>query len=203
MIVGEKEEEKVSEISIKPDWNCRWREKAGEPLTVDSWLLAIAALLPDSGRALDLACGRGRHALFLAERGLTVTALDSSAEALDQLHNEATRRALTIETRQVDLEINPQLPTACFDVVLLFFYLQRSLLSHLREAVCPGGLAVLRTFSSAGPFPGGPENPDFVLRPGELLETFAGWEILRNEEGLEPSSKGGSLAGIVARRPHA
>ncbi|MDZ4183458.1 MAG: methyltransferase domain-containing protein [Desulfuromonadales bacterium] len=191
----------MSEISIKPDWNDRWREKTGEPLTVDSWLLAIAALLPDSGRALDLACGRGRHALFLAERGLTVTALDSSAEALEQLHSEATRRALAIETRQVDLEITPRLPSTGFDVVLLFFYLQRSLLPHLREAVRPGGLAVLRTFSSAGSFPGGPENPDFVLRPGELLETFAGWDILRHEEGLEPSSKGGSLAGIVARRP--
>jgi SAM-dependent methyltransferase len=139
--------------------------------------------------------------LFLAERGLSVTALDSSAAALDQLHDKATRRALAIEIRQVDLEVSPQLPTACFDVVLLFFYLQRSLLPHLRKAVRPGGFAVLRTFSSAGPFPGGPANPDFVLRPGELLEIFAGWEILRYEEGLEPSSKGGSLAGIVARLP--
>ena len=191
----------MAELLIKPDWNDRWREKAGQPLTVDPWLLAIAPLLPNSGRALDLACGRGRHALFLAERGLAVTALDNSAEALAQLHSEATRRALTIETRQVDLEIAPQLPIAGFDVVLLFFYLQRSLLPHLRNAVRPGGLAVLRTFSSAGPFPGGPENPDFVLRPGELLEIFADWEILRHEEGLEPSSKGGSLAGIVARRP--
>ena len=191
----------MAELVIKPDWNDRWREKAGQPLTVDPWFLAIAPLLPNSGRALDLACGRGRHALFLAERGLAVTALDNSAEALAQLHSEATRRALTIETRQVDLEIAPQLPIAGFDVVLLFFYLQRSLLPHLRNAVRPGGLAVLRTFSSAGPFPGGPENPDFVLRPGELLEIFADWEVLRHEEGLEPSSKGGSLAGIVARRP--
>jgi len=191
----------VSEIFIKPDWNDRWRERADEPFTVDPWLLASEHLLPDSGRALDLACGRGRHALFLAERGLSVTALDSSAVALAQLRSEATRRDLTIATRQVDLEVAPQLPIAGFDVVLLFFYLQRSLLPHLREAVRPGGLAILRTFSSAGPFPGGPENPDFVLRPGELLEIFADWEILRHEEGLEPSGKGGSLAGIVARRP--
>jgi SAM-dependent methyltransferase len=191
----------MSELLTKPDWNDRWRERADEPLTVDPWLLAMAPLLPASGRALDLACGRGRHALFLAERGLAVTALDYSAEALAQLHSEATRRALAIETRQVDLEIAPQLPMACFDVVLLFFYLQRSLLPHLRKAVRPGGLAVLRTFSSAGSFPGGPENPDYVLRPGEPLEIFAGWEILRHEEGVEPSSKGGSLASIVARRP--
>lgn len=184
-----------------PDWNDRWRERANEPLTVDPWLLALAPTLPDSGCALDLACGRGRHALFLAEQGLSVTALDSSTEALAQLRSEAARRALEIEIRQVDLEVATQLPVASFDVVLLFFYLQRSLLPHLREAVRPGGLALLRTFSSAGPFPGGPANPDYVLRPGELLKIFAGWEILRHEEGLEPSSKGGSLAGIVARRP--
>lgn len=191
----------MSELLSKSDWNDRWRERADEPFTVDPWLLACAHLLPESGCALDLACGRGRHALFLAERGLSVTALDSSAEALAQLHSEATRRALAIETRLVDLEVTPQLPAAGFDVVLLFFYLQRSLLPHLRDAVRPDGLAVLRTFSSAGPFPGGPANPDYVLRPGELLEVFADWEILRHEEGLEPSSKGGSLAGIVARRP--
>jgi len=60
---------------------------------------------------------------------------------------------------------------------------------------------VVRTFSRAGSFPGGLANSDFVLNPGELLELFSGWEILLHEEGLEPSKKGGSLAGIVARRP--
>jgi SAM-dependent methyltransferase len=187
--------------SSTPDWNARWRERADKPFTVDPWLLSIAPLLPRTGLALDLACGRGRHALFLAERGLSVTALDSSAEALTQLGTEATLRDLHIETRRVDLEVAPQLQPAAFDLVLLLFYLQRSLMPHLRAAVRPGGLAVVRTFSSAGPFPGGPDNPDFVLRPGELLQIFAGWEILRHEEGLEPSSKGGSVAGIVARRP--
>jgi len=60
---------------------------------------------------------------------------------------------------------------------------------------------VVRTFSRAGSFPGGLDNPDFVLNPGELPDLFSGWEILLHEEGLEPSKKGGSLAGIVARRP--
>jgi len=188
-------------VSSKPDWNTRWRDRADQPLTVDPWLLSVAPLLPGGGNALDLACGRGRHALFLAERGFTVTAIDSSSEALAQLRNEATLRALAIETREVDLETSPELPPSSYDVILLLFYLQRSLLPSLREAVRPGGIAVVRTFSSAGPFPGGPANPDFVLRPGELLEVFAGWEILRHEEGIEPSSKGGSVAGIVARRP--
>lgn len=181
-------------------WNDRWREKVDHPFNPDPWLVEIAPLLP-GGRALDLAGGRGRNALFLAERGMSVLCVDVSEEALDQLRQEATRRNLQVETRQADLEGDPRLPDAEFDLVLDFFYLHRPLLPRLRDAVRPGGIAVLRTFSSAGPFPGGPGNPEFVLRPGELLEIFAGWEILRHEEGVEPSRKGGSVAGIVARRP--
>jgi len=187
--------------STDPKWNNRWREKTDQPFLVDPWLLAVASFLPTAGRALDLACGRGRNALFLAERGLSVTALDISAEALDQLRAEATNRDLAIDVRQVDLEADPQLPREAFDLAIQFFYLQRSLFPRLLAAVRPGGLAVVRTLSSAGDFEGGPDNPDFVLRPGELPGVFAGWEILRHEEGLEPSHKGGSLAGIVARKP--
>ena len=181
-------------------WNSRWREKAGDSWLPDPWLLRVQPLLP-GGRALDLACGRGRNSLFLAEQGMSVTALDVSEEALAQLAAEAARRNLPVETRRVDLEAVPQLPVAAYDLVLEFFYLHRPLLPQLLEAVRPGGVVVLRTFSRAGSFSGGPDNPDFVLRPGELLEIFAGWEILLHEEGMEPSRKGGSLAGVVARRP--
>jgi tellurite methyltransferase len=181
-------------------WDERWREKADEPLAPDPWLLRVSPLLP-GGSALDLASGRGRNALFLAERGFSVTAFDISAEALTQLALEATRRGLTVATCRIDLETDPQLPWHAFDLVLDFFYMHRPLLPHLKTAVKPGGVAVLRTFSNAGSFPGGPANQSHVLRPGELLEIFAGWEVLLHEEGLEPSKKGGSLAGIVARRP--
>jgi tellurite methyltransferase len=181
-------------------WNERWQEKADDSFDPDPWLLKTFPLLP-GGRALDLASGRGRHALFLAEQGLSVTAVDISEEALKQLNLEAARRRLVVDTRQIDLESTPRLPKETFDLVLAFFYLHRPLLPQLRRAVKPGGVAVLRTFSSAGSFPGGTGNPAFVLRPGELLDIFAGWEILLHEEGLEPSRKGGSLAGIVARRP--
>jgi tellurite methyltransferase len=181
-------------------WNERWQEKAEDFFDADPWLLRIFPLLP-GGSALDLASGRGRNALFLAEQGLSVTAFDISEEALAQLDLEAARRRLPVCTRQLDLEADPQLPSDAYDLVLDFFYLHRPLLPQLRMAVKAGGIAVLRTFSSAGSFPGGPGDPAFVLRPGELLDIFAGWEILLHEEGLEPSRKGGSLAGIVARRP--
>jgi SAM-dependent methyltransferase len=181
-------------------WNNRWREKTDDSWEPDPWLLRIQPWLPD-GRALDIACGRGRNALYLAEQGLTVTAIDVSEEALAQLASEAAHRNLPVETRQIDLEAAPQLPSDTFDLVLEFFFLHRPLLPQLLQAVRPGGVAVLRTFSSAGAFAGGPGNPAFVLRPGELLEIFAGWDILLHEEGIEPSRKGGALAGIVARRP--
>lgn len=181
-------------------WNQRWQDKADRPYDPDPWLLRIRTLLP-GGRALDIASGRGRNALFLAELGMSVTALDISEEALGQLRREASRRHLKVETRRVDLEADPWLPDGAFDLVLDFFYLHRPLLPNLRDAVLPSGVAVIRTFTSAGPHPGGPAIPEFVLRPGELPEVFAGWEILLHEEGLDPSRKGGSLAGIVARKP--
>lgn len=185
---------------IENRWDSRWREKADTPFLPDSWLLKHLHLLP-AGRALDIACGRGRNALFLAERGWSVTAIDRSQEALVQLEHEAARRHLAVKTVCVDLEAAPRLPSGDFDLVIDFFYLHRPLLPAILHAVSPGGVAVMRTFSSAGPFAGGPDNPDFVLEPGELLDTFAGWEILLHEGGLEPSRKGGALAGIVARRP--
>jgi SAM-dependent methyltransferase len=185
----------------KQDWNARWRAKAADAdWQADPWLQRVMPLLRP-GRTLDVACGSGRNAIFLAERGFAVTAIDLAPEALMLLDQEASRRGLAIDTRLVDLEANPLLPAGPFDLVIDFFYLHRPLLPLLRELVQPGGLMVLRTFSCAGPFPGGSGNPDFVLNPGELLELFQSWDILCHEEGLEPSHKGGSLAGIVARRP--
>lgn len=182
------------------DWNQKWRERAAEDLLPDPWLQRVLPLLPP-GRALDLACGRGRNALYLAERGFAVTAVDASAEGLALLQQQARGRGLALKLRQQDLEAEPELPRAAFELVTVFFYLQRSLFLPLKAALVPGGVAVARTFTSAGDFPGGPRRREFILRPGELLEVFSGWEILLHEEGVESSRKGGGLAGIVARKP--
>ncbi len=181
-------------------WNRKWREKSAEPLIPDAWLMKVLGQLP-AGRALDLACGRGRNALFLAAQGWQVTGVDISEAGLEQLRQTALEQGVKLDLHLIDLERSPQLPTGQFDLVLDFFYLQRSLFAPLKEAVRPGGMAVVRTFTTAGDFPGGPGNPRFVLRPGELLEVFADWEILIHEEGREPARKGGGLAGILARKP--
>lgn len=183
------------------DWNRVWQERRQEPLQFDSWLQKVLPLMPPSGRLLDIACGRGRNALPLAARGYHVTAVDSSPQGLKQLAAEAARQQLPVTTVQQDLEHNPHLNLGTFDIVLQFFYLQRSLFDSLRQTVKPGGLAVVRTFSRAGEAAGGPGNPDYVLLPGELPVVFAGWEILLHEEGQDRAQRGGCLAGIVARKP--
>ena len=182
------------------DWNARWREKAiTANWQADAWLQRVRPLLP-AGRVLDIACGMGRNAIFLAEQGYAVTAVDMSEVALGLLDTEAKSRGLEIDSLHIDLESAPVLPMGPFDLLLNFFYLHRPLLPLELARVRLGGVAVFRTFSSAGSDQFGPIRPDIALHPGELLDVFAGWEILLHEEGLEPSAKGGSLAGIVARK---
>jgi len=186
-------------------WNARWRDKAASAdWQADPWLLRVYPLLEKQvagGRALDLACGAGRNAIYLAEQGLQVTAVDIAEVALSQLLSEGKRRKLSISTLQLDLEApEPRWPAGPFDLVLDFFFLSRPLLTRFAQIVRPGGFAVVRTFSSAASDLFGEVDTNFALRPGELPEIFSGWQVLLHEEGLEPSRKGGSLAGIVARR---
>lgn len=187
-------------IDPKDKWNSRWREQMGDELVADPWLIEVIDLLP-VGSVLDLACGRGRNALELARRGYNVTAVDQSDEALAQLATMAENESLPIDCLCSDLETQPPTLKQDYAAALCFFYLHRPLLPWLLATIKFGGVAVFRTFSSAGSFPPGDLNPQFVLNPGELLTIFCGWEILRHEEGLEPSRKGGSLASIVARKP--
>lgn len=182
-------------------WDQRWQEKANDALSPDPWLERASPLLP-KGSVLDIACGRGRNALYLAEKGFAVTGVDISETGLKLLRQEAGRRQLTIELLPVDLENTASLPTGPFDVIIDFFYLQRSLYPYIKTNVKPSGIVVLRTFSSAGDYTAGMTDLSFHLHPGELLDIFNGWEILLHEEGLERSQKGGGLAGIVARKPH-
>lgn len=183
-------------------WDQRWQEKTasaiGQP---DDWLLRVLPHLPDNGTALDLACGMGRNALGLARLGYQVTAVDFSQIALDALRATAAQEDLPVDAICTDLEASDShFPPGPYDLVLQFYYLYRPLLTRLQHAVRPGGYVVIRTFSQAGEQRFGPVNKEISLAPGELLKLFADWEVLLYEEGLEPSRKGGSLAGLFARK---
>jgi rhodanese-related sulfurtransferase len=148
------------------------------------WLLACVDLLPQGGSALDVACGRGRHALLLASAGYDVTALDRDAAALAALRDAAERLHLDPEALTVDLEApNVDLGEARYDLVLVTHYLHRPLFPALARALAPGGLLLYETFTEAQARRGKPTNPDHLLRAGELPGLVAPLRVLRQREG--------------------
>jgi len=129
---------------------------------------------------LDLAAGGGRHARLLAGRGFRVTAVDRDAAALATMEGVAG-----IETRVLDLE-NARWPLdgECFDAVVVANYLYRPRLAELFALVRPGGLVIYETFMLGNERFGKPSNPDFLLRPGELISCLpAGWCVIAFEQG--------------------
>jgi SAM-dependent methyltransferase len=154
------------------------------------------ALPPPGSRALDVAMGRGRHALLLAERGYRAFGVDIELDAVRSAKREAAKRGLFLGVWCADLAAVP-LPRARFDLVVVTRYLQRDLFGAIRDAVRPGGVVIYETFTVAQRALGfGPTSPDHLLEAGELRRLFDGFEILFYEETTAPEA----VARIVARR---
>jgi tellurite methyltransferase len=172
--------------------------------TPSRWLVDNASLLPreapDGGalRALDVACGSGRHALWLAAAGFDVRAIDRDATAIDALDREARRLELPVTARVGDLEHDSvSLGREQYDVIVVVRYLHRPLFPALRRALRPSGVLIYETFTVDQAARGKPSNPAFLLRPGELRELVAPLRVLRQREG---DFEGGMVAGVVARK---
>ena len=162
------------------------------------WLTSHAHLLPIGGVALDLACGRGRHALWLAARGMRVHAVDRDAAAIAAVGVAARSRGLGVDAQVVDLEGEAVFPASeTYDTIVVVHYLHRPLFPRIRQALRPGGLLVYETFTLAQARRGRPSNPAFLLAPGELVQLVAPLEIVDAREG---EFDGRDIASIVARR---
>lgn len=155
-------------------------DRPPEPLVIR----AVAGRTPR--RALDLACGLGRNALYLAAHGWQVTAVDASSVALDILRERAAE-GLAVTTVQADLEAGEFLiePNS-WDLIVDCNYLQRSLFPAIRDGIVSQGVFV-------GVFPMQGINPAYQIHPGEAKAVFAGWTLLHYSEG--------SRTEIIARRP--
>jgi tellurite methyltransferase len=177
-------------------WNARYRGDE-ERREASPFLASLDAVLPRSGRALDVAGGAGRHALWLAQRGLTVTLADVSDVALAMAARDAAARGLAIETLPVDLEASAP-PAGPWDVVACFYFLHRPLLAALPATLAPGGFLVVahatRSNLARHPRPGAP----YLLEDGELPTLFPDLEITAYEEGWLESGR--HEARMVARR---
>lgn len=171
------------------DWDERYRR--GEHASAEPSALLLRALdllsapggRGDGRRALDVACGAGRHAVLLAERGFIVTAVDSSRVGVELTRERARERGLWLDARVADLERGEfVIEPGAYDIVCDFYYLQRDLFPRMRAGVRPGGLFVAAIHLSGGEEDARPSNPDFLLRPGELLEEFRDWDVLHYAE---------------------
>jgi tellurite methyltransferase len=161
------------------EWNERYRAGGDISREPAQLLLDAASALPP-GRALDLACGAGRNAFWLASRGWEVVAIDGAAEAVRILRDEGAN----IDARVMDLESDAPLPfpDQSFDLVAILYYLHRPLFAEARRVVRRGGIVVCAVKMRG----------TYRVKPGELAEAFAGFEILQSREG--------EIAELVARR---
>jgi SAM-dependent methyltransferase len=180
-----------------------WDERylAGEGTSRDPEpLIKEAATLLTPGHALDLACGTGRNAHHLAERGWSVMAVDSSQVAIDSLKSAIGR--LPVQTELADLETGTySIPPDTYDLVIDCLFLFRPLFPAIRAAIRPGG-------HFAGVFPmveeGSDMNPAYLVEPGEILREFEGWQPLTVRESVNtcksrPRKIGGYLLRKVTR----
>ena len=138
-------------------------------------------LLPTQGTALDLACGRGANAICLAENGLSVSAWDISASALEHLSNQALKKHLKIEFESRDITEHPPEKNS-FDVIAVSNFLERELIGDIRNAIKPDGLIFYQTFIIDKVSNVGPSNPDYLLEKNELLNLFNDWNIIYYKE---------------------
>lgn len=192
-----------SEPDDRARWDARWAE--GDPLDPDRPSAVVRDAdpwLPADGWALDLACGTGRNALYLAERGLRVVAVDLSGRALHRLGRRAAERDLPIQPVQADLGRFAVRPGR-FRVVVNTRFLLRDAFSLIREALAPGGLLVFETFNvDEIELLGGDLRRAYTLGRGELRRAFEDFEPLVYEEGVLPRPEGDrGLARLIARKP--
>ncbi len=162
------------------------------------------------GKVLDVAAGNGRHSLFLASHGYQVEAIDRDGNALERLSATAQTRMLsTITTRTIDLEqpspYELDLGKDQYDVVIVFFYLYRSLFPYLIDALKPGGVLIYETFTIDNYFHHKhPKRWEFCLAPNELLRLTSCLHVLHYDEGGHENNRASGLAytaQLVAHKP--
>lgn len=172
-------------------WNKKYREasaatwKVPDPFLPWAFSQYISPMFPRGGRALDFAGGAGRHAIWLAEQGWEVTLIDVSDAGVEFARQSAGLVATRVHFVVDDLTEFKASQTR-FDLAMVFFYLDRSILSEIVKSLRPGGLLIYKTNTvTPAPQMGQSANPAYLLEAGELLQLLkpgAGMRILHHRE---------------------
>lgn len=164
---------------------------AGEMiLTPSEWVLRWAHVV-ERGPVLDVACGEGRHAIFFAERGFEVSAVDRAARVIPGVHFV-----------QADLEDGSPWPLGerRFAAIVVTNYLHRPLFPRLAQSLEEGGVLIYETFMLGNERYGRPSNPAFLLQPGELLQAFGALGVIAFEQGVVEHPKKAAVQRLCAVR---
>jgi len=142
--------------------------------------------------------GRGENAIYLARMGFEVEGVDASAEAVHNALEAAQRAGVTLKAEIADLERKYVIKEGAYDVIICFRYLQRSLIPQIKDGLRNGGMIVYETFTVDQIQFGKPKNPDYLLKPNELLDMFRDFRCLFYQEGIVDNRK--AVARIIAEK---
>lgn len=178
-------------------WDRKWSEQRDQPRSSPSWVAELDVEMPRAGRGLDVAAGAGRMALYLARRGLDVTAVDISPVGLTLAREAARDEGVKITTSVRDLE-REGLPDGTWDAVACFHYRQPDLFPAIARALAPRGvlIAEVATIASLERQPGKP-SARWLAERNELLRCCEGLDVVYYREGWIGDR---ALARVVARK---
>ncbi len=192
-------------MSSQPEDRERWNEKYRsspeswiEPDEFLAWAFFkfIQPAFPNGGRCLDFAGGAGRHALWLAQQGWDVTLIDISEAGIELARQKTGPLAPHIHLVVDDLT-HFRAPQTHFDLVMVFYYLDRIIVPELVRALRPGGLLLYKTYTLEQLKLGhGPSDPARLLAPGELKRIMSGLQILWDQELVTEKA----TAEVIARK---
>lgn len=191
---------------MRPDrrrWNERFSRKGytfgKEP---NPFLRRYLRFLPEGGRALDLACGEGRNAVFLARKGFEVVGVDISKVGLRKARKLAKEAGVKIHTICADLKAY-RIEKEQYDLIANFYFLRRSLIPKIKRGLKKGGRVIFETYTLEQREIGveGPKQAHYFLKPNELLWLFRDFRILLYREGIfKEGGRRKAVASLIAEK---
>ncbi len=195
----------IVELTMKKDqirWDLKYRDRKFDPAQGTSTILKKYLRFLPRGKVLDLAAGEGRNAIFLAEHGFDVEAVDISKVALSRARKLARAKGARIKTIAADLDTYA-IPKERYELVIDFYFLDRGLIPGIRKGLKKGGRVVFETYTAEQKKlgTGGPGQDKYVLKPNELLRLFRGFHVLFYREGVfREGGKRRAIASLIAQK---
>ncbi len=189
--------------SDRKRWDQRFKgKKFALGKKANSFLRRHIALLP-KGKALDLATGEGRNAVFLAQHGFKVDAVDISEIGLTKTQKLAGKREVRVHTILADLDTY-QIKRGEYDLITNFYFLNRNIIPRIKRGLKKGGVVIFETYflEHLRLHTAGPKNPKYFLKANEPLQLFKGFRILFYREGIfKEGGRRKAIASLIAQKP--